>query len=98
MVLASCVIEPCIYIRVHDATTRSGALRGQFVACGTWLGIRSTGEVTPGADKGTKKTFGSETLNCQKKRALFVAAENTQPQRYIPKNVQPNLQPLQQEE
>lgn len=55
VVLASCVIEPSIYIRVRDAAARSSALGGQLVACGTWLGIRRTGEVVPDADKGTKK-------------------------------------------
>lgn len=32
VVLASCVIELCIYIRTHDATTWSSVLGGQFAA------------------------------------------------------------------
>lgn len=53
VVLASCVIELCIYIRARDATTCSGVLRGQFAARLAWLGIRRPGEVMSGADKGT---------------------------------------------
>lgn len=67
VVLASCVIELCIYIQAHDATAWSSVLGGQFAARRTWLGIRRTGEVMPGADKGTEYSLAQKLKTVRRK-------------------------------
>lgn len=79
VVLASCVIELRIYIRAHDATAGSSVLAGQPAGCGTWLGIRHPGEVTLGADRGSK--FGSESQKTVRRKGLCLLQPRTRHRR-----------------